>query len=451
METERAGSRLADQPQAASSGRPGVAPSSVARGVAGRSVDERIAALDPLIRRTLERMGVDEVDLDDLTQDVLVRLLKARSRLESRTLPAYAVVVTRNVAHTHRRDDGYRQAKLARAAGVADRSVPGPDETIGDAEQERGALAAALSALSGSDRDLVLGAPAAAPAPAPADDEAGPASLRADPAAPTPGTRRVRLSRARARLRVRFVLALRDVQPASARCLPVLDALAAGDTARQAAIHASEHLASCPSCANVAEEVVSRRRPLLVLIPWVAAALLFRLVRRHPTGSAATAAVVAGVMVAAVASRAGDDVAAPPPVTVPASAATSAPPPTSAPVTAASVLVTPTRSLLPVPADVAGLAGSPVTGSSVPVRAVVGDEAFWVGVSDTDAYLVVFSGPGESPEQIAPGEVVTFTGALQAYTEGVADDAGLTDEASRAQARTMGVYLAVHPADLRSG
>ena len=57
------------------------------------------------------------------------------------------------------------------------------------------------------------------------------------------------LSRARANLRLEFLLAFRRTELPTARCRPVLLALAVGDGRRQAQLDAQAHVRDCPTCA----------------------------------------------------------------------------------------------------------------------------------------------------------------------------------------------------------
>src|SRR4029453_10726644 len=76
----------------------------------------------------------------------------------------------------------------------------------------------------------------------------------------TPGAVAAQLSRARARLRVEYLLELEQAGPPPARCRPVLLALSAGDRRRQRDLDAGGHLLACGWCARLSEPLRDRRR-----------------------------------------------------------------------------------------------------------------------------------------------------------------------------------------------
>jgi anti-sigma regulatory factor (Ser/Thr protein kinase) len=75
----------------------------------------------------------------------------------------------------------------------------------------------------------------------------------------TPGAVAAQLSRARAKLRVEYLLELEQAEPPTARCRPVLLALSAGDRRRQRELDAGGHLLACSWCARLSEPLVDRR------------------------------------------------------------------------------------------------------------------------------------------------------------------------------------------------
>jgi RNA polymerase sigma factor (sigma-70 family) len=416
-----------------------------------------VLAVAPVVQRELRRHVSDPVLLEDLCQEVMARLVAAAGRLDTSTMAAYARVVARNVVSNHRRDERNLDRKLARAAVMAPRSAEGADEQADLGRAEEAAVRTALERLSASDREL-LEAPATDHSADGADEASSEGSsggssekrrAAARDGAPAAGTLRVRQHRARARARVRYLLALRGATPASDRCLPVLDALSAGDRARQRAVGVESHLAGCPLCASLAEDVVRRERPLPVLILLAGAAALWRALRQHPVASAAgaSAVVAAGL---AVASAGGGPPTAFPPASLPTSTgagATTAP----APPPPASPLRTADRALLPLPPDLTALAGSAVRADSVPVRRVVGDEALWVGTSDQDQLLVVLIDPVESPQQVADGQRLDFTGRVVANPPdpaALAAALGVEPSEGLDVLLRQGVHLEVSHADL---
>lgn len=73
----------------------------------------------------------------------------------------------------------------------------------------------------------------------------------------------MRLARARAVLRVAYVLALRHVVLPSPRCRAVLLSLSAADRRRQHALGAAAHLRACPTCAALSQPVAERRSTMI--------------------------------------------------------------------------------------------------------------------------------------------------------------------------------------------
>jgi hypothetical protein len=70
------------------------------------------------------------------------------------------------------------------------------------------------------------------------------------------------LARARAKLRVNFLLAIRAIDLPTDRCQSVLNALSAGDRRRQRALDAGGHLLDCKVCAGLSDPQTERRRAL---------------------------------------------------------------------------------------------------------------------------------------------------------------------------------------------
>jgi hypothetical protein len=208
----------------------------------------------------------------------------------------------------------------------------------------------------------------------------------------------------------------------------VLDALSAGDRARQRSLHVSDHLATCPIRAQLAEPLVTRRRPLAALLLLISVA--WRWLRRHPRHVATGAVAVGAVAVVAIGAWAPRHQEAAP----------------LTPTTTFRLLAplrTPTRNLLPVPSDLSDSIGESVVAESVPVEAVVGDEAFWVGTSQVDRVLIILTGGAESPATITVGQRVSFAGRLVGVTSNVAADAGIDASEGADLLNTQAAYIAV--------
>src|ERR671938_328276 len=76
----------------------------------------------------------------------------------------------------------------------------------------------------------------------------------------TAGAVAAQLNRARARLRVEYLLALDRAEPVGELCRPVLLALSSGDRRRQREVDAGRHLLECGTCAALSVPLVERRR-----------------------------------------------------------------------------------------------------------------------------------------------------------------------------------------------
>ena len=73
-------------------------------------------------------------------------------------------------------------------------------------------------------------------------------SALADEWGTSPGAVAAQLSRARAKLRVEYLLAAEGEAPPTPQCRPVLFALSSGDRRRQAETDAGHHLLDCDFC-----------------------------------------------------------------------------------------------------------------------------------------------------------------------------------------------------------
>ncbi|MGE0306784.1 MAG: RNA polymerase sigma factor, partial [Acidimicrobiia bacterium] len=383
--------------------------------------DEDLRSLSRVIKTVIRRHVTDPLVAEDLCQEALINTTRAAQRLDRSVLDAYAAVTARNTALSHHRAETRRHAKHTRLHATTSPSTPPADEQLAAIDpSETSAARQALNQLNAADRELLHTI----------DLSGTPIGELAHHHQISPATLRVRLARARARARTRYAIALHGVQLPTERCLPILDALSAGDQTRQRALGTAEHLTHCPTCASLAEPLLTRRRPLLGLLAALGTA--WAALRRHPRQTAAGVGLATALVAAPLAWDASrHPTPPPPPLAAPAVAASSNPSP--------AALRTPTIGLLPVPAELSTHLGEPVTAEAVPVLNVVADEAFWVGSSPADRLLVRLTGTGESPITITAGQRISFTGTLTPNPADLAATLGRDQLEGSAQLTQQGV------------
>jgi RNA polymerase sigma factor (sigma-70 family) len=404
-----------------------------------------VALMDP-IRRMAAARGADSHTVDDVVQETLVRLMAQRGRLDDDALLPYALVTARNLVATAGRD-GERGRRHAHR--LVDLREPERPDDIALRREEEQALSAALAGLSVEERDVLVRHEVRG------EDTAA-------IAASSDGTRggvAARLARARAKLRVDFLLQIRGVQLPTTRCRPVLLALSAGDQRRQHALGAGRHLLSCKACTDLSQPLLERRRGLAAILPWLGLTGLANALsylahsRKAQITTAAVAVGTAAAVGVAVANPSSDNPAAGQRPTSLASAAPSSAATASAapgrPVTPLpdTTLTVDGRPMLPLPAGrLAPYAGRTVTATGVLVQSVVADEGFWIGAGPTDrvwVQLQVGAG-GESRDQVRAGDTVTFRGEVVANPPGFTRDAGVTAAEGAAQLERQGAHIAVN-------
>ncbi len=201
-----------------------------------------------VIRRVVAARVTDPTTRDDLVQDTVLRLLERAPHLTGNELVSYAAVTARNVVISQARLD---QRHRRNGHRLLDRSTPERPEERALRNEEIQALSTALSQMSQGDRDAVV-----------AHEVFGvdTASLARTLEA-TPGAIAVRLARARAKLRLEYLIALVRETPPTVPCRRVLAALSHRDRARQAALDATGHLAQCDYCRRMTAALSDRRAP----------------------------------------------------------------------------------------------------------------------------------------------------------------------------------------------
>ena len=344
-------------------------------------------------------------DREDVVQEAMTRLLENRSRLEPGAWEAYAVVSARNLLRDRERASGVRRRHAHRLLE--------PDLTVDPEEhvltqEEHSAVRRALTSLPAEDVELLA-------------DRYGTGEV---PERTLPGSVVARLARARARLRLAYVLEHTGVALPTDRCRPVLEALSSGDRRRQERLGAARHVAVCRVCASYAPVLATRRRALAAVHPiaWVgtASAAVWSAARRHPVSStAATAVALAGLAVVGTAVD------------------RSQPPPRLPPAPAAAEVTVDGRPLL------GAAQRGPARASGVPVQAVPADEGFWVGNGAGRRVYVQIVGDGESPVAVRPGDRVSFEGRAVPVPSGFAAQTGLSLAEGAGELERAGVLVQV--------
>ncbi|MGY1635999.1 sigma-70 family RNA polymerase sigma factor [Geodermatophilus sp. SYSU D00742] len=206
-----------------------------------------VAALIPLVRRVVASRVPDQATADDLVQETLARVLAAAGRIEPGMLEPYAIVTARNVVASMWRDQDRQRRHQHRVVDL--RPPPAPDEDL-LAGEDRAAVAEALTRLSERERTTLL---------AHEVDGRDTRSLAVELGS-TAGAVAAQLNRARARLRVEYLLVSERVEPPTERCRPVLLALSSGERRRQREVDAARHLLECAVCARLSTPLMERGR-----------------------------------------------------------------------------------------------------------------------------------------------------------------------------------------------
>jgi RNA polymerase sigma factor (sigma-70 family) len=213
--------------------------------------DDDVVELVPLLRRVIGARVHDRHVVEDLVQETLTRVMAARRRLEPRTLAPYAVVTARNLTRSLATSEDRSRRHAHRLIDLREPVLP---EQEALRREESRAITTALAKLPEQDREALV-----------AHEVEGTDMITlAASRDSTPGAVAAQLSRARARLRVEYLLELEQAEPPTARCRPVLLALSAGDRRRQRDLDAGGHLLACTWCARLSEPLLDRRRTAAV-------------------------------------------------------------------------------------------------------------------------------------------------------------------------------------------
>ena len=370
---------------------------------------EDVVQLTPLIRRVLSGRVRNPDTVEDLVQETLARVIEARPRIRDDGLSAYAVVTARNLARSLGRAESSRRDHLHRL--VDTRTPPDPEEeTLRQEEAE--AVSAALAKLSPKEKAAVVAREVGGKDTATVARELG----------STPGGVAVQLARARAKLRVDYLLALQKTTPPSPVCRPVLVALSAGDQRRQQALDAGDHLLTCEHCASLSEPVLQRRRGLAALLPLAGLQRVGERIAapmRTPRGQVTTAGVTTAAVAAAVLANLGGDQPRPPqgPLTV---------------VGAGKIPMSASR--------LDDYVSKRVSGKGLLIDSVPANEGFWIGGGNNRVFIRLTK-PAESGFTARAGRRVTFAGTVVKHGPGFARRMGVTRAEGAAELRRGLVHI----------
>ncbi|CAN5625292.1 hypothetical protein BH24ACT26_BH24ACT26_21070 [soil metagenome] len=384
--------------------------------------DGSLAEVTAVIRRVVGARVRDPDTVDDLVQESLTRLIEARPRLEDDALVPYGIVTARNLVSSLARKEDRRRRHAHRLIDLRDPDRP-EEKTL--EREERQAVGAALRRLPERDRAAVVAH----------ELEGTDTATLARALDSTPGGVAVRLARARSKLRVEYLLAMRRDEPPTARCKPVLLALSSGDRRRQHSLGVGQHLMECGHCASMSEPLMLRRRGLEALVPVAALGEVLRwLARQARSGQVQAAAATAAVGTAAVivSGALGDE---PHPVR-------REPPPLVS--TRAGNPVEP----LAIGAGLQRHAGARVEARGAPVQAVPADEGFWIGKGVRDRIWVQLANDSESPFRVEVGERVTLEGTIVAHRAGFAARIGVDAGEGAARLRRESYHVEVARVDV---
>jgi serine/threonine-protein kinase RsbT len=206
-----------------------------------------VLELTPLLRRVIGARVREGHVVEDLVQETLTRVMAARQRLEPQTLAPYAVVTARNLTRSLAASESRSKRHAHRLIDLREPVLP-EEEAL--RREESRAISNALGKLPQQDREALVAH----------EVEGTDTTTMAANRDSTPGAVAAQLSRARARLRVEYLLELEQSEPPTARCRPVLLALSAGDRRRQRDLDAGGHLLACAWCARLSQPLLDRRR-----------------------------------------------------------------------------------------------------------------------------------------------------------------------------------------------
>ena len=205
-----------------------------------------IVQLAPVLRRVVGARLHEPQGVEDVVQETLLRVMAARCRLDTGALVPYAIVTARNLIAGQWRQTERNRRHEHQLIDLRPPAAP-EDEVLQRADAD--AVAAALAELTSRERDAILAH----------ELEGVDTSSLATEWGTSPGAVAAQLHRARAKLRVEYLVAAEGEAPPTQRCRPVLFALSSGDRRRQAETDAGHHLLDCEYCGVVSGPLLQRR------------------------------------------------------------------------------------------------------------------------------------------------------------------------------------------------
>ena len=367
-------------------------------------LDGVASELDGIVRRVAAARLRDPDTIDDVVQETLASVFAVRNRIGAEALAPYAIVTARNLVASLGRDADRHRRHLHRLVDVREVAQP-EDELV--RREEKTAIEEALRRLPDREREAVVG-----------HEVMGvDTATLAKEQKTTPGGVAVRLARARARLRVEYLMVIYAGEPPTRRCRPVLVALSAGDKRRQLALGAPGHLLACDYCAALSEAVMQRRRSLAALLPL---SLFGKAVDLFPRAKAAAALKLAGkaavvklagatgaLVIGAVVINGGGD-----PKTPDQSPAVSEPSSSPSCRRDTTIMTGDKESVSWRSGSLVALQGRTVVGCNLRVLSIPADEGFWVGTGTGSRAWVQLTTPGESVPDVDLDHTVSFTGRV---------------------------------------
>jgi RNA polymerase sigma factor (sigma-70 family) len=212
-------------------------------GTGDRGID--IAELIALVRRVVTPRVPDPATADDLVQETLARVLGAGDRVTQGMHGPYAIVTARNLVSSFFKQQERQRRNQHRLAEIAPDEHA--DQPLLDSEQ-REAMATALAQLPERDRQALVAHEVHGQATGTLGTQLG----------MTAGAVAAQLHRARARLRVEYLLASEKVELPTDRCRQVLYSLSARDRRRQRELDAARHLLECDVCPKISRPLFER-------------------------------------------------------------------------------------------------------------------------------------------------------------------------------------------------